>query len=223
MPTDKPKVNLVFANDESKKILIQGLSDCSEVNGASKSWNIERILIDSLLPKDGSLARDVLERLYLGESTVQKELSFMLEELASKIDPDKEANFRQIVEYVWRQMPAMGFDAGQKDSGTVEHLKGNWTLVCDKLHEVHGESPDSPAGADAKLARAMIQQLDSAMDEIEPKQFFDIVLLNWEDLKELEQMYVALASVVNLTVGWLNTTKAYEDLRMLFKSIDDVY
>lgn len=223
MPTDKPKVNLVFANDESKKILIQGLSDCSEVNGASKSWNIERILIDSLLPKDGSLARDVLERLYLGESTVQKELSFMLEELASKIDPDKEANFRPIVEYVWRQMPAMGFDAGQKDSGTVEHLKGNWTLVCDKLHEVHGESPDSPAGADAKLARAMIQQLDSAMDEIEPKQFFDIVLLNWEDLKELEQMYVALASVVNLTVGWLNTTKAYEDLRMLFKSIDDVY
>ena len=223
MPTDKPKVNLVFANDESKKILIQGLSDCSEVNGASKSWNIERILIDSLLPKDGSLARDVLERLYLGESTVQKELSFMLEELASKIDPDKEANFRPIVEYVWRQMPAMGFDAGQKDSGTVEHLKGNWTLVCDKLHEVHEESPDSPAGADAKLARAMIQQLDSAMDEIEPKQFFDIVLLNWEDLKELEQMYVALASVVNLTVGWLNTTKAYEDLRMLFKSIDDVY
>ena len=223
MPTDKPKMNLVFANDESKKILIQGLSDCSEVNGASKSWNIERILIDSLLPKDGSLARDVLERLYLGESTVQKELSFMLEELASKIDPDKEANFRPIVEYVWRQMPAMGFDAGQKDSGTVEHLKGNWTLVCDKLHEVHGESPDSPARADVKLARAMIQQLDSAMDEIEPKQFFDIVLLNWEDLKELEQMYVALASVVNLTVGWLNTTKAYEDLRMLFKSIDDVY
>lgn len=111
----------------------------------------------------------------------------------------------------------------QEDSGTVEHLKANWTLVCDKLHEVHGESPDSPAGADAKLARAMIQQLDSAMDEIEPKQFFDIVLLNWEDLKELEQMYVALASVVNLTVGWLNATKAYEDLRMLFKSIDDVY
>ena len=103
------------------------------------------------------------------------------------------------------------------------NLNANWTLVCDKLHEVHGESPDSPAGADAKLARAMIQQLDSAMAEIEPKQFFDTVLLNWEDLKELEQMYVALASVVNLTVGWLNTTKAYEDLRMLFKSIDDVY
>lgn len=42
-------------------------------------------------------------------------------------------------------------------------------------------------------------------------------------IEAIEQMYVALASVVNLTVGWLNTTKAYEDLRMLFKSIDDVY
>ena len=227
MPTDKPKVNLVFANDESKKILIQGLSDCSEVNGASKSWNIERILIDSLLPKDGSLARDVLERLYLGESTVQKELSFMLEELASKIDPDKEANFRPIVEYVWRQMPAMGFDAGQKDSGTVEHLKGNWMLVCDKLHEVHEESPDSPAGesagVDEGLAYSLIQYFDTAYEEIKPKKFFDIVMWNWPTLYDSASVYFALSDVVALTADWPETARARDGLRVFLKSIDDVY
>lgn len=69
----------------------------------------------------------------------------------------------------------------------------------------------------------MIQQSESVLIVAEPKQFFDIVLLNWTALRELEQTYLALASVINLTVGWGKTAKFYEDMRMLFKSIDDVH
>lgn len=69
----------------------------------------------------------------------------------------------------------------------------------------------------------MIGQSGSVLVVAEPKQFFDIVLLNWMALRELEQTYLALASVINLMVGWGKTAKVYEDMRMLFKSIDDMY
>ncbi len=227
MPTDKPKLNLVFANDENKKILVQGISDRSEVNGASRSWNIERILVDSLLPKNGSLARNVLERLYLDESTVQGELASMLGGLASEINPNNETNFRLIVEYVWRQLGVKRFDAAQKDSGTVEHLKANWTLVCDKLHEVHDESPDSPAGesagVDEGLAYSLAEHLDTAYEEVKPKKLFDIVMWNWPTLCDFAPAYLALSDAVALTADWPETARARDGLRVFLKSIDDVY
>lgn len=227
MPTDKPKVNLVFANDESKKILIQGLSDRSEVNGASKSWNIEHILTNSLLPQNGSRARHVIERLYLDGSTVQGELVSMLGGLVSEIDPDKETNFRPIVEYAWRRLGLMGFDAARKDSGTVKHLKANWMLVCDRLHEVHEKSPDSPAGesagVDEGLAYSLAECLDTAYEDVKPKKFFDIVMWNWPTLCDFAPMYLALSDVVDLAADWPETARTRDSLRLFLKSIDDVY
>ena len=225
MPTDKPKMTIVFSNDGYGRLIDNILREKAKVNGTNRSKEAEEAILNDLLPKKGSEARKAVERMYLGESIARIELLSAFFEAAKRLRRNENVDFKAFVEFASRYMIGVSFGDAKGILGQerIDYLKANWTLVCDKLHEVHGESPDSPAGADAKLARAMIQQLDSAMDEIEPKQFFDIVLLNWEDLKELEQMYVALASVVNLTVGWLNTTKAYEDLRMLFKSIDDVY
>mgnify|MGYP001094399218 CR=1 FL=1 len=229
MQTDKPKMTIVFSNEEYGRLIDNILREKARVNGTNRSQEAEKAILNDLLPKKGSEARRAVERMYLAESIPKIELISVFHEAAKRLRQNENVDFKAVVELASRHM--IGVDlADTKDvlgQERIAYLKANWTLVCDKLHEVQQESPDSPvgksAGADEKLARAMIGQSGSVLVVAEPKQFFDIVLLNWMALRELEQTYLALASVINLTVGWGKTAKVYEDMRMLFKSIDDMY
>ena len=78
MPTDKPKVTIVFSNDGYGRLIDNILREKAKVNGTNRSKEAEEAILNDLLPKKGSEARKAVERMYLGESIARIELLSVL-------------------------------------------------------------------------------------------------------------------------------------------------
>lgn len=228
MPTLKPKRTLVFSNADTQRALEAALSDRCELHRTSMSYEIEQILIDTLIPRDGGFAERPMMRIYYGLSTVQEELSGLFQSNAA--GSNWEARYddeRPLVELASQQSIRLTLDLGKKHadgSMPVYHARSCWESVCDRLERDVEESDDEDGRAsrvDVDAARALLAQLGDEGAHPEAKAFFDIVLRNWWSLGNYTYTFRALMDVVDMAEGWPETAMSREDFKATVTAISD--
>lgn len=210
MPTNKPKVTLVYSTDNTRRAIEADIDDRCVVNGGtSRSREIERILLDNLAPRN-ELAKTCWLHLHEDNGSVQEVISFVLDLVAVKVSRQRECAARlgrDIVELAAEQ--AWGLPLQQFTTG---HVTAMWGEVVSRL-----ESAAKGGSKDAEIGVAEAREL---CDIPEPqgdgtpfgrygaKDYFDVVLWNWDTLGDEPCTYKALATVVYSCDGWPNDARA---------------
>lgn len=92
------------------------------------------------------------------------------------------------------------------------HAAGCWNSVGNMLSE---------AGAgDVERARVLEGRLIAADPHIPTREFFDIVLFDWEILSRFTYTWRALADIVGMTAGWPDDDRTRNDLAEVFVILD---
>lgn len=228
MPTLKPKRTLVFSSADSQRALEAALSDRCELNRTSMSLEIERILIEALIPRDGGFAERPVMRIYYGMGTVQSELAGIFESNAAGIDwKARHDDERPLVELASQQSIGLTLDLSKEYGGgmmPVYHARSCWESVCERLErdveELDGDAARA-ARVDVEVARRLLSQLNDAAAHPEAKAFFDLVLRNWWSLGNYTYTFRALMDVVDMTAGWPETAESREDFKAAVTAISD--
>lgn len=228
MPTMKPKRTLVFSSADAQKALEAALSDRCELHRTSMSYEIEQILIDTLIPRDGGFAERPMMRIYYGMSTVRSEISGAFQDNAAGVDwKARYDDERPLVELASQQSIGLTLDLSKKQAGgsmPVYHARSCWESVCDRLKRDVEEAADEDAraaGVDVSIAYALLDQLNDDSAHPEAKAFFDLVLRNWWSLGNYTYTFRALMDVVDMAVGWPETARSREDFKAVATAVSE--
>lgn len=214
MPTIRPKVNLVYPNEESKQLLDALLDAKATINGTNRSVEIIRILNDSLIPGDPEFAASVA-RLYSGSTTIKEELSTLFCDNAAGFElKAKHNDLRPLVELAGKQSIGACLDVslGKKVPEPLPHLRTCWSSVCVKLGRAIEEG-QSTNRIDFKVSKELFEALEENVSNIEAKAFFDLVLRNWDVLGDYTYTFRALMDVVSAANAWPDDARAREEFR----------
>lgn len=214
MPTLKPKMTLVFSNQNTERALKAALSDRAELNRTGVSFEIEQILIEALIPT-GEAERPMM-RIYYGLSTVQEELSGVLGGNAAGIyERAASDGLRPLVELAdWQSLRAT-LDCSANE---VYHARSCWNSVGNMLEREAGRVELSPLDRqareiDVREARRLEALLEPGDGRPEAKPYLDLVLRNWADLGDYTYTFRALMDVVSMASPWPDDARAREDLK----------
>lgn len=228
MPTLKPKRTLVFSSADAQKAIEAALSDRCELHRTSMSYEIEQILIDALIPRDGGIAERPMMRIYYGMATVQDELAGVFCDNAAGIDwKARHDDERPLVELASQQSVGLALDLTKEHadgSMPIYHARSCWESVCDRLKRDVEESADEDAraaGVDVRIAYALLDQLNDDSAHPEAKAFFDLVLRNWWSLGNYTYTFRALMDVVDMAVGWPETARSREDFKAVVTAVSE--
>ena len=228
MSTLKPKRTLVFSNADMQNAIEAALSDRCELHRTSMSYEIEQILIDALIPRDGGFAERPMMRIYHGMATVQDELAGAFCDNAAGIDwKARHDDERPLVELASQQSIGLTLDLTKKHtdgSMPVYHARSCWESVCDRLKRDVEESADEDAraaGMDVRIAYALLDQLNDDAAHPEAKAFFDLVLRNWWSLGSYTYTFRALKDVVDMVAGWPETARNREDFKTVVTVVSE--
>ena len=220
MPTLKPKRTLVFSSADAQRALEAALADRCELHRTSMSLEIEQILIEALIPRDGGFAERPVMRIYYGMGTVQGELAGIFQANAAGIDwKARYDDERPLVELASSQSVGLTLDLGKGRGGgmmPVYHARSCWDSVCDHLeHDIDSLDLDEARAArvDAEVARDLLVQLNDDSARPEAKGFFDLVLRNWWSLGNYTYTFRALMDIVDMASGWPETAESREDFK----------
>ena len=228
MSTLKPKRTLVFSNADMQNAIEAALSDRCELHRTSMSYEIEQILIDALIPRDGGFAERPMMRIYHGMATVQDELAGVFCDNAAGIDwKARHDDERPLVELASQQSIGLTLDLTKKHtdgSMPVYHARSCWESLCDRLKRDVEESADEDAraaGVDVRIAYALLDQLNDDAAHPEAKAFFDLVLRNWWSLGSYTYTFRALKDVVDMVAGWPETARNREDFKTVVTVVSE--
>lgn len=219
MPTLKPKRTFVYSSEDAKKALEAALADRCELRGSNMSQEIEGILIEALVPS-GALAERSMTRIYYGMSGVRDELANAFCDAAARDTTADEPGLRPLVELASEQSfgAFIQFEkVGSDGARPIFHLRSSWDSVGNRLDEFCKANPNGPEAAsaslDAALSRAISKDLESYRDDLPAKEFFGVVLRNWNALGDYSFTYRALADVVELASDWPESAASREALK----------
>lgn len=224
----KPKRTLVFSNADTQRALEAALSDRCELHRTSMSYEIEQILIDTLIPRDGGFAERSMMRIYYGMSTVQEEIAGLFQSNAAGVNWEAcHDDEKPLVELASQQSIRLTLDLDKKradGSMPVYHARSCWEGVCNRLERDIEGSDDEDVRAsrvDVDAARNLLAQLGDEGAHPESKAFFDIVLRNWWSLGNYTYTFRALMDIVDLTNGWPETAVSREDFKATVTAISE--
>lgn len=221
MPTLKPKRTLVFSSSDTQRALEAALSDRCEMHRTSMSYEIEQILIDTLIPPAGSEAERAMMRIYYGQSTVKEELAqAFCDAAAGDGYHARHGDMRPLVELAARQSVGLTLDLATRHGSAmpVYHARECWDAV---VRVMRGAAKDDGlVGIDAKAAEALLGRLGDESAHPEAKAYFDVILRNWELLGDYTYTYRSLMDVVDMTVGWPEDARSREGLKAALVAIE---
>lgn len=220
MSLNSLKKMIIFSNDRTRKIIEGMIADEATIEKRSASALIEKHLMDELLPQNQNAAMWI-QLLYDGSWEIGDVLQACFAYLSAGIDwKAKHDNAFELVKFAqhWDLMANVNPDSEAQE---MYHFLSQLDSVATKLMIIATESVDGEyeAKKEAEWARELYKITFEEPDKIRFGDIYQLVLNNWEFLKNWSITYRLLADMSIMQKNWINTEETRYELTKILKCV----
>lgn len=223
MSLNNLKKMIVFSSDRMKAIIENMIADEAAVENRSASALIEKHLYNDLMPQNKD-ARFWLDPLYQGEWSVGNVLHAAFAANAAGTRgawSSKWGNFLPLIEFAKTQESLCNtVPTGEEQE--LHHFRSQLDSICEKLESLaeDKENPDAPYYAnEAKYARDLLKEAKEEPQYMRYINFYQLVIDNWEILKDWSITFRMLCDLATMEKGWRNTPEVRYELTRILSDI----
>lgn len=220
MSLNNLKKMIIFSNDRIKAIVEKMVSDEATVEKRSASALIEKHILNDLLPENPNAAM-WLQLLYDGSWGIGEVLEACFADLSAGVNwQSKHDNALDIVKFA-HHWECMANNIPDPEAHEMHHFLSQLDSVVTKLETIAEEATSGQyeAQKEAKWAKDLY---NIAKDEPEYMRFsniYQLLLNNWEHLKNWSITYRLLADMVAMQKNWRNTEETRYELTQLLTTV----
>ena len=218
-------MTICFEKSELIKTLV---GDIAIKENKSLSAIVERLILDSLMPKNRD-ARWIAEHyLYAGNGGIGRALSALFGNNAAGIDwKPVHDNFLPLVRFASEQENSCRIPLTGKEE-ELHHTYSQITSVIDRLKFFADKEADAGNKDKEWHYRKEAAWGDTLLEELktEPRKsklvhFYQLLLNNWDIFKDWSITYRMLCDLADLEKGWKNNPDTRTELLQIIKSVSD--
>ena len=213
------KRTFVYSSDRTKYLLENLLEDASNYEHKTVSAVIETLLLDSLLPENNE-AKYFIENLYTNDWTIQDTLIAIFEYLSAGLNwKSRYNNGKDLVTYSMQQS-SLNHSIIDTTSADIYHMLNQFDSVIKKMeksYEAYEENYD--AANEIAYAKEIYRQLESKDNGVSMTSVYNIIITNWDDLKDWTITYRLLSDLVKLENTWSNNANRKYELSLLIRNL----
>ena len=217
------KKMIVFSSDRAKRIIENLIADEAQIENRSASALIEKHLMDDLLPENSN-ARFWLEPLYNGDWGIGDVLNAAFGTNAAGTRgawSSKWDNFLPLVQFALRQECACNtVPTGEEHE--LHHFRSQLDSICNKLEGLADDEDNENRyfySNEAKYARDLLKEATEEPQFMRYCNFYQLVIDNWEVLKDWSITFRMLSDLASMEKGWHNTPESRYELTQILKEI----
>jgi hypothetical protein len=220
MSLNNLKKMIIFSNDRIKAIVERMVSDEATVEKRSASALIEKHILNDLLPENPNAAM-WLQLLYDGSWGIGEVLEACFADLSAGVYwQAKHDNALDIVKFA-HHWECMANNMPNTEANEMHHFLSQLDSVVTKLENIAKEATSGQyeAQKEAKWAKDLY---NIAKDEPEYMRFsniYQLLLNNWEQLKNWSITYRLLADMVAMQKNWRNSEETRYELTQLLTTV----
>lgn len=220
MSLNNLKKMIIFSNDRIKAIVERMVSDEATVEKRSASALIEKHILNDLLPENPNAAM-WLQLLYDGSWGIGEVLEACFADLSAGVYwQAKHDNALDIVKFA-QHWECMANNMPDPEAHEMHHFLSQLDSVVTKLETIAEEATSGQyeAQKEAEWAKDLY---NIAKDEPEYMRFsniYQLLLNNWEHLKNWSITYRLLADMVAMQKNWRNTEETRYKLTQLLTTV----
>lgn len=212
------KITISFEKSELIKKLV---GDIAIKENRSLSAIIEKIILQSLLPKNSDAQWIAEQYLYADNGGIDKALSALFSNNSAGVNWEAvHDNMLPLVQYAQTQAMYCHTILSGKER-ELFHLKDQIQLVIEKLEKLAQEKNSNYYKKEADWGRALLEELAEEPQYSRICNFYQLLLNSWDDFKNWTITYRLLHDLVEIEKGWRSDPAARIELLQLIKKVSD--
>ena len=220
MSLNNLKKMIIFSNDRIKTIVEKMVSDEATVEKRSASALIEKHILNDLLPENPCAAM-WLQLLYDGSWGIGEVLEACFANLSAGIYwQAKHDNALNIVKFA-HHWESMANNIPDPESHEMHHFLSQLDSVVTKLEIIAEETQNGQyeAQKEAKWAKDLYNIAKTEPEYMRFSNIYQLLLNNWEHLKNWTITYRLLADMVAMQKNWRNTEETRYELTQILTAV----
>lgn len=214
------KITVSFENPELIKRLV---GDTAMLENKSASAIIERTVLQSLLPKNNEAKAIVTNFLYSENGGIGKTLAAEFENNASGTNWDAvHDNLLPLVHFAKTQEFFCNTTLTGKEK-ELYHMASQVQFIIDKLNQISEETDDltkqSYYKREAIFGSHLLEELKEEPGFSRLINFYQLLLNNWDHLKNWTITYRLLSDLAKIEKGWRDTPETRMELLQIIKNV----
>ena len=216
------KKMIIFSNEKNKSIIEKIIDDESIIQNRSASSLIEQHLLNDLLPTNEE-ASFWLQFLYDGSWGIGEVLNAAFSYLASGINWEaKYDNAFELVR-VAHNWECIAHNTTDINAPEMHHFLSQLDSIANKLDNIATESNKNQyeAQKEASWAKKLYNIAQNEPENLKFSDIYQIILNNWESLKNWSITYRILLDMTKMQKNWRNTPETRYELTHILTTISN--